>query len=244
MKKLVQTLLITVFFAQIFVFQACEPNLNSAASKLELKTIEDTIAYGIGVYSAGFFKQSDIENPNLTAVYKGLKDALDSTAIFTDEQFSEIAQKFFQSQADKKSVAVKEKGKKFLEENSTKDGVVTTASGLQYKILQEGSGQSPTASDEVTVHYEGRLLDGSVFDSSIARGEPVTFPVGGVIPGWTEALLMMKPGAKWELYIPSDLAYGDRGAGQDIGPGETLIFNVELISAQKGTAQPTPTPSN
>ena len=128
MKKLVQTLLVTLFFAQIFVFQSCDQNLDAAASKVTLSTIEDTIAYGIGVYSAGFFKQSDIENPNLTAVYKGLKDALDSTALFTDEQFSQIAQEFFQAQADKKSGEVKEKGKKFLEENASKDGVLTTAS--------------------------------------------------------------------------------------------------------------------
>ncbi|NJL74829.1 MAG: FKBP-type peptidyl-prolyl cis-trans isomerase [Saprospiraceae bacterium] len=233
MKKLIQTLLVTLFFAQIFVFQACEQNLDAASSKVTLTTIEDTIAYGIGVYSASFFKQSNIENPNLTAVYKGLKDALDSTALFTDEQFSQIAQEFFQAQADKKSSEVKEKGKKFLEENASKDGVLTTASGLQYKIIQEGAGQSPASTDEVTVHYEGRLIDGTVFDSSIARGEPVSFPVDGVIAGWTEALQMMKPGAKWQLYIPSDLAYGDRGAGQDIGPGETLIFDVELISVNK-----------
>lgn len=117
----------------------------------------------------------------------------------------------------------------FLEENGAKEGVITTESGLQYKVVAEGEGESPTPSDQVTVHYEGRLLDGTVFDSSIARGQPATFPVGGVIPGWIEALQLMKPGAKFELWIPSKLGYGPQGAGGAIGPNEVLNFDVELI---------------
>lgn len=127
-----------------------------------------------------------------------------------------------------------DKGKKFLAENKDKDGVETTDSGLQYKVLEEGEGPSPGESDSVTVHYTGKLIDGTVFDSSRKRGEPVTFPVDAVIPGWTEALQLMKKGAKYELYIPPDLAYGERGAGAQIGPNETLIFDVELISVDKG----------
>jgi len=122
-----------------------------------------------------------------------------------------------------------EKGQKFLAENKDKEGVETTDSGLQYKVLEEGDGQTPTAEDSVTVHYTGKLIDGTVFDSSRERGEPVTFPVDAVIPGWTEALQLMKQGAKYELYIPAELAYGERGAGAQIGPNETLIFDVELI---------------
>ena len=121
-------------------------------------------------------------------------------------------------------------GKVFLEENGKKEDVITTESGLQYKVINEGHGPIPSATDMVTTHYEGCLITGQVFDSSIKRGQPATFPVNGVIQGWQEALQLMKVGAKWELYIPSDLAYGTRGAGADIGPNETLIFEIELIN--------------
>src|SRR6202041_2945672 len=122
-----------------------------------------------------------------------------------------------------------EKGEKFLAENKTKEGVKTTDSGLQYKVLTEGSGKSPTASDTVVCHYRGTLLDGTEFDSSYKRGQPATFPVSGVIKGWTEAVQLMPVGSKWQLFIPPDLAYGDRGQGP-IGPNSTLIFEVELLS--------------
>ena len=122
-----------------------------------------------------------------------------------------------------------EKGEKFLAENKSKEGVKTTASGLQYKVVKEGTGKSPAATDNVLVHYEGKLLDGTVFDSSIKRGEPISFPLNRVIPGWTEGLQLMKEGGKSTLYIPSKLAYGASGAGGAIGPNETLIFEVELI---------------
>ncbi len=125
-------------------------------------------------------------------------------------------------------------GEAFLTENAKKEGVVVTASGLQYKVLEAGEGDSPMPSDVVTVHYRGTLVDGTQFDSSYDRGQPATFPVGGVIAGWTEALQLMKPGAKWQLVIPADLAYGERGAGQVIGPNSTLLFDVELISVEKG----------
>ncbi|QNF31494.1 FKBP-type peptidyl-prolyl cis-trans isomerase [Adhaeribacter swui] len=121
-------------------------------------------------------------------------------------------------------------GEAFLAENKDKAGVVALPSGLQYEVLQEGSGKSPSKNDSVTTHYHGTLLDGTVFDSSYERGEPATFPVNGVIAGWTEALQKMKEGDKWRLYIPSNLAYGTRGAGGDIGPNATLIFDVELLS--------------
>ena len=124
-------------------------------------------------------------------------------------------------------------GEKFLAENKTKDGIKTTASGLQYKIIKEGEGPSPKAGDTVTVHYRGTFVDGTEFDSSYQRGEPATFPLTGVIPGWTEALQLMKKGSKWELFIPSELAYGERGAGNRIPPNSTLIFEVELISSEE-----------
>jgi FKBP-type peptidyl-prolyl cis-trans isomerase len=125
-----------------------------------------------------------------------------------------------------------ERGQKFLKENASKEGVKTTASGLQYKITQEGTGRTPKASDTVVVHYKGTLIDGKEFDSSFKRGEPATFPLGAVIRGWTEGLQLVKEGGKATLYIPSDLAYGKRGAGGVIGPDETLIFEVELVKIQ------------
>ena len=124
-------------------------------------------------------------------------------------------------------------GEAFLKENGAREGVMTTASGLQYEVLEEGTGTQPEAGDQVTVHYTGKLIDGTVFDSSVERGEPATFGVTQVIPGWVEALQMMKEGAKWRLFIPSNLAYGPNGAGGAIGPNATLIFDVELIKVIK-----------
>ncbi|HAL72007.1 MAG TPA: peptidylprolyl isomerase [Verrucomicrobiales bacterium] len=124
------------------------------------------------------------------------------------------------------------KGEKFLEDNAKKEGVVVTASGLQYKVITEGAGKSPSATDTVLVHYEGTLIDGKVFDSSYKRGEPIEFPLNRVIAGWTEGVQLMKEGAKYRLYLPSKLAYGPRGAGRDIGPNEALIFDVELLKVR------------
>lgn len=125
-----------------------------------------------------------------------------------------------------------QKGEEFLKENAAKEGVKTLPSGLQYKVLKEGDGKSPKATDTVVVHYKGTLINGKEFDSSYKRGEPAEFPVNRVIKGWTEALQLMKEGSKWMLYIPSNLAYGERGAGADIGPNETLIFEVELLKVK------------
>ncbi len=137
------------------------------------------------------------------------------------------------SMANAKSAEENKKaGAAFLAENAKKEGVVTTASGLQYKILKQGDGAKPSAADNVTVHYEGKTLDGKVFDSSYKRGTPATFPLNRVIAGWTEGVQLMQEGSKYRFYIPSDLAYGPRGAGSDIGPNETLIFDVELIAIQ------------
>src|SRR5207244_3275994 len=135
-------------------------------------------------------------------------------------------------------------GHAFLAANKSKDGIVALPSGLQYKILQEGTGAKPTAADTVTVNYRGTLLNGTEFDSSYKRGQPATFPVGQIIKGWTEALLLMPVGSKWQLFIPPDLAYGPRGAGRDIGPNSTLVFEVELLSTQpKPAAAPAPAPA-
>ena len=145
------------------------------------------------------------------------------------DEANNILQTYFEKIQNEKGKEAKEAGEKFLAENKTREGVVTLESGLQYKILNEGSGAKPTANDTVKCHYEGRLINGQVFDSSIRRGEPAEFPVGGVIAGWVEALQLMSVGSKWQLYIPSELAYGQHGAGAAIGPNETLIFDVELL---------------
>jgi FKBP-type peptidyl-prolyl cis-trans isomerase FklB len=142
-----------------------------------------------------------------------------------------------EAKAHEEGASARKEGDAFLASNKSKDGVQTLPDGLQYKVLQQGSGPKPTASDTVTVNYRGTLINGKEFDSSYKRGQPISFPVNGVIKGWTEALQLMPVGSKWQLYIPTDLAYGDRGAGSDIGPGETLIFDVELISIGDQTQQ-------
>ena len=147
-----------------------------------------------------------------------------------NDQALMVIQNYFTKKQSAKSEEKIEEGRKFLEENSKKEGVITLASGLQYEVIIDGSGEKPKLEDNVTTHYHGTLLDGTVFDSSVDRGEPASFPVGGVIKGWTEALQLMSVGSKWKLYVPYDLAYGERGAGPQIGPYSTLIFEVELLN--------------
>ena len=146
------------------------------------------------------------------------------------DEANNILQDYFDKLQQAKGKEAKAKGEKFLAENKKKEGVVALPSGLQYKILTAGNGPKPKASDTVKCHYEGRLINGTVFDSSIRRNEPAEFPVSGVIAGWVEALQLMPVGSKWQLYIPSELAYGTHGAGQSIGPNQTLIFDVELLA--------------
>ncbi len=131
------------------------------------------------------------------------------------------------------SEEMKKEGQEFLAENGERDGVISLESGLQYEVINEGTGATPALTDKVRTHYHGTLIDGTVFDSSVERGEPISFPVNGVIAGWTEALQLMKVGSKWRLFVPFDLAYGERGAGQDIGPFATLIFEVELLEIEE-----------
>jgi FKBP-type peptidyl-prolyl cis-trans isomerase FklB len=202
-----------------------------------LTTQREKTSYALGVEVGSNLKRQGIDL-DAALIAKGLQDALtDGTMLLTEAEVHETVQVFqrelmAKQQEAQKSVSAKAKaeGEAFLAANATKEGVVTLPSGLQYKVITPGSGASPKASDTVTVHYRGRLIDGTEFDSSYKRNEPTSFPVGGVIPGWTEALQLMKVGAKWELYIPAKIAYGDRGAGGVIPPGATLIFEVELLS--------------
>jgi len=171
-------------------------------------------------------------------VSRGLRDAIGTgkTAMTEDEmraalqQLRTQVQGAQQAKAHQEGAVARKEGEEFLAANKAKPGVQTLPDGLQYKVVTEGTGPKPTASDTVTVNYRGTLINGKEFDSSYKRGQPASFTVGGVIKGWTEALQLMPVGSKWQLFIPTDLAYGDRGAGGDIGPGETLIFDVELIS--------------
>ena len=203
----------------------------SAKSQTEM-TKEQKISYALGA-NIGMNMKQDIKQLDYESFLKGVKDAYAGTNQFTDQQMQEIfAQLQEDIQAQKKSgvAAEIEKGAKFLEENKKNPEVKETASGLQYMVLQEGNGEHPTATSKVTVHYTGKLLDGTVFDSSVDRGEPITFGLNQVIRGWTEGLQLMTPGSKYRLFIPYNLAYGENGAGGMIPGGATLIFDVELIS--------------
>jgi FKBP-type peptidyl-prolyl cis-trans isomerase FklB len=215
----------------------CIASIGLAQDKAPLKDQKDKASYSIGYDIGETFKKQNVElNPD--ALFGGLKDALaGKEATLTKEDREKTLQAFQKEMMEKQIAASKEaatkntaEGEKFLAENKKKDGVKTTASGLQYKILKEGSGPSPKETDTVVTNYKGTLIDGTEFDSSYKRNEPASFPVNRVIKGWTEALQLMKPGAKYQLFIPSSLGYGERGAGQLIGPNATLIFEVELLS--------------
>ena len=199
-----------------------------AEDKTELKTQKDKLGYAIGLDLGKSLKKNSIDI-DLPVVMQGVKDGLTGKELLTEDQIKETYAAYQQERAEK----TKKEGESFLAANKKKDGVITLASGLQYKIIKTGSGKTPKAIDSVTVNYRGTLIDGTEFDSSIKRGQPSTFQVNGVIPGWTEALQLMREGDKWQLFIPSNLAYGERGAGGIIGPNAVLIFEVELVSINK-----------
>ena len=195
------------------------------------------MSYSYGVQIGKDIARRKVEGINPDILAQGLKDAIADDAKFSEDQMRAVFQAFDEVQRkvqDERNEELAAEGVKFLEENKLKEGVMETESGLQYKVIQEGMGtENPAPTDEVTVHYTGKLIDGTVFDSSVERGEPISFPLNGVIAGWTEGLQLMTGGAKYEFYIPSELGYGPRGAGADIPPNAVLIFEVELISIQK-----------
>jgi FKBP-type peptidyl-prolyl cis-trans isomerase FklB len=227
----------------------CVASIGLAQDKAPLKDQKDKASYSIGYDIGSTFKKQNVDL-NADALFTGLKDALGGKeALLTKEDREKTLEVFQKEMMEKQVAASKEaatknaaEGEKFLAENKKKDGVKTTASGLQYKVLKEGSGESPKETDTVVTNYRGTLLDGTEFDSSYKRNEPASFPVNRVIKGWTEALQLMKPGAKYQLFIPSALAYGERGAGRDIGPNATLIFEVELLSVKPPEAASTVAP--
>lgn len=201
------------------------------ASAQKLKTSVDSLSYGLGIMFAKSLKQQGVTEINPEIMTESLAKALkEENQTIDQNQAMQTANRIMADMKVKQDEAKKESGKKFLTENGKRKGVVTLPSGLQYEVLKEGDGPMPKADDQVTTHYHGTLIDGTVFDSSVERGEPATFPVSGVIKGWVEALQLMKTGSKWKLFVPSDLAYGARGAGSKIGPHTTLIFEVELLN--------------
>lgn len=228
MKQYIITLLALGFVANSGICQ----------DKPDLKDAKQRLSYSIGADIGGNFKRQEIEvDPKVLAI--GLADALAGKTALTEAEIRETLTKFQTEMRGKMEAKRKTDGEKnlkdgeaFLAANAKKEGVKTLPSGLQYKVLKSGSGKTPKATDTVKTHYHGTLIDGTVFDSSVERGEPVEFPVNGVIPGWTEALQLMKEGDKWQLFVPAKLAYGERGAGGKIGPNSTLIFEVELLSIQ------------
>ena len=189
----------------------------------------DSISYSLGVLFAQNFKTGEKIDINADAMAKGFKEALSSTETIKSEAAQKIFGDYMANLSKAKYAGALESGTKFLAENGKRPSVTTTASGLQYEIMVAGTGSKPKATDKVTTHYHGTLLDGSVFDSSVQRGQPIDFPCNGVIQGWQEALQLMPMGSKWKLFVPYNLAYGEKGAGGSIGPYQTLIFEVELI---------------
>jgi FKBP-type peptidyl-prolyl cis-trans isomerase FklB len=212
----------------------------SASAPLTLKTPKEKFSYALGMRMGSNLKKQEVPvDPAI--LERGLKDALAGGKTLLTDQEAQAAMMEVQADLHKKQeakmqaegAANKKQGEDFLAANKSKEGVTTLPSGLQYKILKEGTGPKPAASDTVECNYRGTLIDGKEFDSSAKHGGPASFPVSGVIKGWTEALQLMPVGSKWQLFIPADLAYGDRGAGADIGPDSTLIFDVELVSIKQ-----------
>ena len=197
----------------------------------------DKLSYGLGLGIGQQLAQMNIEGLNIDDFADAIRDVINGNDLKVEHrEAQQIVQNYFAEQEKKlqaeraeKGKAAKEAGEKYLAENAKKEGIITTASGLQYKVLKEGTGKQPKATDKVRCHYEGFLIDGTVFDSSVKRGEPAVFPLDGVIVGWTEGLQLMREGGKYRFFIPYKLGYGEGGAGASIPPFATLVFDVELL---------------
>jgi FKBP-type peptidyl-prolyl cis-trans isomerase FklB len=218
---------------------SCANNATGQKGKtVVLNSMIDSVSYGIGMDIGSGMKQSGLDSLKVDIMAQGLQDGLDSACLFTGDEARQVVQQYMMAlqrkQMAKEDAQAQEelkRGEAFLAENSKKSGVVTTASGLQYQVISKGTGPMPKRTDKVSVHYTGTLIDGTVFDSSVERGEPVEFGVDQVIPGWTEGLQLMPQGSKWKLFIPAGLAYGPRGTPDGSIPGNSaLVFEVELLA--------------
>ena len=206
---------------------------NKAETKPELKTQQDSISYSLGVLIGTSMKMEGLTGVINALIVQGMDAVLkDKTQLITSDQATKLVQQYATAQASKVGERNLAEGKKFLAENAKKEGVISLPSGLQYKVIKEGTGDKPSAADKVTVHYHGTLINGKVFDSSVQRGQPATFPLNGVIKGWTEGVQLMSTGAKYTFFLPADLAYGEQGT-RGIEPNSVLVFEVELISFEK-----------
>jgi FKBP-type peptidyl-prolyl cis-trans isomerase FklB len=218
---------ITATFLGVFLLVSCQTKLSNVNIQSEL----DSVSYCIGLSIGTNLQSSPMKEINYLAVAKGMEDGFGGKKTIDPYEANRIISTYMQRLENQNSVDNRAAGEKFLEENKAKSGVVTLESGLQYRIIREGTGPKPKLTDNVTVHYHGTLIDGTVFDSSVDRGEPASFPLNGVIQGWQEALQLMPVGSKWEIFLPADLAYGSRPMpGSKIQANSVLIFEVELIS--------------
>ncbi|UCD86220.1 MAG: FKBP-type peptidyl-prolyl cis-trans isomerase [Desulfobacterales bacterium] len=245
MKKVLMLLVVAAFFASSC--QELKPAAEKEITKADLKTEDDKVSYSVGFSMGSSFKQDELKI-NLEILQQGMEDGFTgSKQLLDEEEVKKTMMAFKEKMRAKKQAeymkrmeeirkqgeANKEKGRQFLEENKAREDIVTLESGLQYKILKKGTGASPKPTDTVKCQYRGTTIDGKEFDSSYERGKFATFAVNRVIKGWTEGLQLMKEGGKWQFFIPSELAYGERGAGKNIGPNEVLIFEVELLEIEK-----------
>mgnify|MGYP001164242277 FL=1 len=216
-----------IVLSSLLLFIACK---NETPKEVVLNNEIDSVSYSLGV-NIGENVNTQFKDIKIGNFLSGMKEVINGKEPkINNDQALMIIQNYFAKKQSAMSEEKIDEGRTFLEENGKKEGVTTLESGLQYTVITEGTGPKPKLEDNVTTHYHGTLIDGTVFDSSVDRGEPASFPVGGVIKGWTEALQLMSVGSKWKLFVPYDLAYGERGAGQQIGPYSTLIFEVELLS--------------
>jgi len=208
------------------IFSGCKAKSKTSFPE---ETFSKEASYALGM-NVGASLKNDNLYPDMEEFVQGIKDVLNNAKLrYSDEQAYQVFSEAYMSLAEKRDEKSRQAENDFLTENSKRPGITVTGSGLQYEVISEGYGPKPTAADKVKVHYEGTLTDGTVFDSSYERGEPIEFPLGGVIPGWTEGLQLMSVGSKYRLIIPSNLAYGSQGAGQEIPPYSTLVFQVELL---------------
>lgn len=225
--------------------KAVDPSKPKPAAPAFLKTSLDSFSYALGLNIANNLKQQSIEKVNKAAMQKAMDDVFAKKAVLlSDQQANSVIQTVLQSSSTKKSSAEKAKGAQFLAANKKRPGVITLPSGLQYEVITKGDQASatPQLQDTVVAHYAGTLTNGKEFDNSYKRGEPLTIPVAGVIRGWTEALQLMHIGDKWKVYIPSELGYGDRGAGADIPGGAALVFEMELLGIKPAGVAPVEAP--